>query len=196
MEINLRPVPMEEREVLANLLEKYNYEFSQYDDRDVNPLGLYGYRYLDHYWTEASRFAYFIEADGKLAGFVMVNNHPVLEGRKTDFSLAEFFVLYKYRRQGVGKRAFLLLMEKHQGTWQLHCHPKNVPSVYFWDCVVGTLTGGQFEKISFCPGTEYPDGTLAHVYYFDSRKDTPRPSNPHLATPLAARMQKKIGRIF
>jgi len=74
MQVDLRPVALEDREILANLLEKYDYEFSQYDDRDVNKLGLYGYKYLDFYWTEDDRFAYFIEVDGKLAGFVMVNN--------------------------------------------------------------------------------------------------------------------------
>ncbi len=169
MEVQLRPVPVEEREALLNLLEKYNYEFSQYDNRDVNRKGLYGYRYLDNYWTEENRFAYFIEVDGKLAGFVLVNNHPEQKGRVTDFSIAEFFVLYKYRKKGVGRAAFFLLMKMHPGTWQLRCHPKNLPSEYFWDNVIETLTGGQYEKISFCPGCEFPDGSLAHVYYFDSR---------------------------
>ena len=49
MDIELKPVKIQQREILANLLEKYLYEFSQYDGRDVNALGLYGYRYLDYY---------------------------------------------------------------------------------------------------------------------------------------------------
>ena len=39
---------------------------------DVNDDGAYGYRYLDHYWTEEGRYAYFIKVSGKLAGFVMI----------------------------------------------------------------------------------------------------------------------------
>ncbi len=108
MNIKLQQVKIEEREVLANLLEKYDYEFSQYDNRDLNSLGLYGYKYLDCYWIEENRWAYFIEVDGHLAGFVMVNNFPEADGRETGFSIAEFFVMHKYRRNLVGQRRIAL----------------------------------------------------------------------------------------
>ena len=102
MQVELQPVSIEKREILANLLEKYEYEFSQWNLCDVNPLGLYGYKYLDCYWLEENRWAYFILADGKLAGFVMVNDYAEAPERATDFSMAEFFVMHKYRRAGVG----------------------------------------------------------------------------------------------
>ena len=76
MTVTLCPVSLEQKEILRNLLEKYDYEFSQWDLRDVNENGLFGYEYLDNYWTEENRWAYFIRADGKLAGFVMVNDYP------------------------------------------------------------------------------------------------------------------------
>ncbi len=90
MTMNLRQAELEDREILANLLE-------------VNRLGLYGYEYLDYYWTEDKRWAYFIEVNGKLAGFAMVIDMPEVEGTQTDFQMAEFFVMNKYRRSGVGK---------------------------------------------------------------------------------------------
>ena len=49
MAVTLKIVSLQEREILANLLEKYLYEFSQYDKIDLNALGLYGYKYLDCY---------------------------------------------------------------------------------------------------------------------------------------------------
>ena len=115
MQTVLRRIELEDREILANLIEKYDYEFSQYDNRDVNKLGLYGYEYLDYYWTEDKRWAYFIEVDGKLAGFVMIIDLPEVEGTETDFQIAEFFVMYKYRRSGVGKQAFFQVLGKHKG---------------------------------------------------------------------------------
>lgn len=36
MKIELLEVAKEQKEILRNLLEKYDYEFSQYDMRDVN----------------------------------------------------------------------------------------------------------------------------------------------------------------
>ena len=66
MQLELVPVSKDEKEILRNLMEKYDYEFSQYVDLDVNPLGLYGYDYFDCYWTEDTRHPFFIKADGKL----------------------------------------------------------------------------------------------------------------------------------
>lgn len=76
MKVTLEQVLYDEKQILANLLEKYQYEFSQYDQSGINALGLFGYPYLDNYWTEENRWAYFIMADGRLAGFAMVNDFP------------------------------------------------------------------------------------------------------------------------
>ena len=168
MKVELRQVNVEDREILANLLEKYDYEFSQYDNRDVNKLGLYGYKYLDCYWIEEKRWAYFIMADDKLAGFVMINDIPEVEDRKTDFSMAEFFAMYKYRRTGVGRRAFFLALDLHKGKWQLKRHPKNLSSVYFWDKVVDEYTQGDYELKNSYPNTEYADGSLGDIFFFSN----------------------------
>lgn len=168
MNIILKQVQLEDREILANLLEKYDYEFSQYDNRDVNKLGLYGYKYLDYYWTEEKRWAYFIEVDGKLAGFAMVIDLPEVEGTETDFQLSEFFVMYKYRRSGVGREAFFKVLDKHKGRWQLRRHPKNITSVYFWDNVINEYTKGRYELIKSHPKLDYADGTLGDVFFFDN----------------------------
>ena len=168
MHIELKPVQIEDREILSNLLEKYDYEFSQYDHRDVNKLGLYGYPYLDYYWVEEKRWAYFIVADGKLAGFAMVIDLPEVEGTETDFQMAEFFVLYKYRRAGVGRRALFQVLDKHKGRWQLRRHPKNIASVHFWDNSINEYTKGQYELIQSHPQAGYNDGTLGDVFFFHS----------------------------
>ena len=173
MQVVLRKVDLEDREVLANLLEKYSYEFSQYNKNDVNKLGLYGYQYLDcYFWEGEKRWAYFIEADGNLAGFVMINDYPEVEDRKTDFVVSEFFVLYKYRRMGIGKKALFMALDLHQGTWHLKRHPDNESSVHFWNVAINEYTGGKFEIIENYPNTEYEDGSLADVIFFDNSQRT------------------------
>ena len=169
MNIELKQVTLDEKEILKNLLEKYDYEFSQWDKRDVNKLGLYGYQYLDYYWTEDYRWAYFILVDGKLAGFAMVIDLPEVDDRETDFQMAEFFVLYKYRRSGIGKQAFFKVLDLHKGKWQLKRHPSNTASVRFWNNVINEYTNGQYELVESYPGTEYDDGTLADVFFFESQ---------------------------
>lgn len=167
MNIEIVPVGADEKEILRNLLEKYDYEFSQYDNRDVNKLGLYGYSYLDNYWTEKNRWAFFIKVDGNLAGFVMVNDYPEVK-EETDYSLAEFFVMYKYRRCGVGKFAVKKVFDMFKGKWQLKRHPKNIASVYFWDSVVKEYTSGNYRLVKAYPGAEYGDGTLGDIFFFET----------------------------
>ena len=165
--IQVVPVAIGEKEVLKNLLEKYDYEFSLYDNRDVNDLGLYGYDYLDHYWVEANRYPFFIKVDGKLAGFVMINDYPEVE-KGTQYTLAEFFVMYKYRKMGVGRRAAYYVFDKFKGTWQLKRHPKNLASVQFWNAVVNDYTQGKYTLIESHPDAAYDDGTLGDVFVFET----------------------------
>lgn len=166
MNIQLKLVTIDEKEILRNLLEKYDYEFSQWDKRDVNALGLYGYSYLDYYWTEENRWAYFIFADDKLAGFAMIIDLPEVDDRPTDFQMAEFFVMHKYRRSQVGKQAFFQVLDLHRGKWQLKCHPANQTSGLFWNKVIAEYTNGSYERVNAYPRTEYADGTLADVFFF------------------------------
>jgi len=150
MNITLKKVELEDREILANLIEKYEYEFSQYNKKDVNKFELYGYQYLDCYWIEPNRWAYFIEVDNKLAGFVMVNDYSEVEDRK----------------KGIGKKVFFMVADLHRGSWQLKRHPKNKTSVLFWDNAVDEYTNGKFELVKAYPNTEYEGGTLGNVFFF------------------------------
>ena len=47
MNTTIKKVKKKKKDTLANLLEKYNYEFSQYDKRQFNSNGLFGYKYLN-----------------------------------------------------------------------------------------------------------------------------------------------------
>ncbi|MDR0298705.1 MAG: GNAT family N-acetyltransferase [Streptococcaceae bacterium] len=135
MKTELVAVKLEEKEILRNLLEKYLYEFSQYCDETLDSQGLIGYKYLDNYWQEEKRWPFFIKVDGKLAGFVLINDFPE-SGLVTDFTLAEFFVIYKYRREGIGSWVVGEIFKRFRGTWQLKYHPKNIISEAFWTKVV------------------------------------------------------------
>ncbi len=156
-----------EKEILRNLMEKYNYEFSQYDMREVNALGLYGYDWLDCYWTEKNRFPFFIKVNGALAGFALVNDYCEAEGEPADYSMAEFFVMYKYRRMGLGIWAAHTVFDMLHGRWQLKRHPKNTASVRFWDKAVGEYTGGAY-TVKSLESAVYDDGTPGEVLYFNT----------------------------
>lgn len=160
----------EERNIMMNLLEKYLYEFSQWEKTDVNDDGLYGYEYLDCYFEEERRFPYFIKVDGKLAGFILISDYPEVTEENTDYCLSEFFIMNKYRRKGYGKEAVFKILDMHRGKWQLKRHPHNIASVHFWNKVINEYTKGNYRLVEKYPNKEvdYEDGTAADVFFFEN----------------------------
>jgi predicted acetyltransferase len=168
MDIELRSIQLNEREILNNLWEKYDYEFSQYDKRDVNELGLYGCKDFDYYWKQERKWMYFVIVNGKIAGFVMLTDLPELGNREIDWTLGEFFIMYKYRRLGIGRQVFIEVLNKHKGRFYLRRHPKNIASMHFWDNVINEYTRGQYELVKSHPELVYSDGTLGDAFFFNS----------------------------
>jgi predicted acetyltransferase len=166
MEITIELVKKEEKEILKNLLEKYHYEHSQYDDRGVNDLGLFGYDYLDNYWTEKNRFPYFIKVIGKLAGFILVNDYPEAKF-ESNYTISEFFIMYKYRNKGIGKYVVKYILDKYKGKWQLNFHPKNEISKNFWIKTISEYTKGKYETKNDSEWI-YEDGTTGYTLLFES----------------------------
>ena len=131
--VSLIPVPESQRQIITNLIQLYKYDFSEFAEvgsryGEVGPDGRFTYEGLDSYWREDGRFALTVEADGRLAGFALVNRWSALN-RELDHSVGEFFVLRKYRRIGVGSRAAKALFECWPGRWEVGVAWYNKPAL-------------------------------------------------------------------
>lgn len=80
MRIEVVKAALQEKPILRNLLELYQYDFSEIEGEDVDARGLFGYRYLDRYWMESGRHPFLVKVDGMLAGFVLVSRHYLVPG--------------------------------------------------------------------------------------------------------------------
>lgn len=125
MEFNLVAATEDDKPVLRRLIELYRYDFSEFDQADVDPHGEYGYRYLDNYWTEASRAPFLFRVNGCWAGFALVR-------AESPFDMSEFFVMRKYRRQGVGRVAAAELFRHFAGPWRVRQQKTNPTATEFW----------------------------------------------------------------
>jgi predicted acetyltransferase len=115
-----------ERDVVGRLLELNAYEFSRVDGRSIGDDGVYGYRYLDAYWSEPDRLPYLIRVDGELAGLALVSRvGPVLH-------VSEFLILPKFRRAGIGTEAARQVFAAHRGAWQVRQVANNDQATQFW----------------------------------------------------------------
>lgn len=138
MIVDLLEADFSHKPALRQMLELYQYEFSAMEQRDLDEHGFFGYRWLDHYWTEDDRFPFVIRCDGKLAGFALVRIIASVPELKMDtaYSIAEFFVMEKYRRRGIGRSCALRLFERYAGRWVLTVYDQNESAKKFWQSVI------------------------------------------------------------
>ncbi|WP_438349955.1 GNAT family N-acetyltransferase [Paenibacillus sp. FA6] len=145
MKFELIQVNKEYKEVLANLMQFYIYDFSEFIKCDVEKGGLYGAYPLEDYWKEENhRFAYVIKQDNKYVGFVLVR---LIETAERDYySIAEFFILKKYRREGIGKAVAARIFDLHKGQWEVYQIEGNKSAQIFWNKAIDEYTKGQFKE--------------------------------------------------
>src|ERR1044072_3049496 len=100
--VEVIPAPLDQRPVLANLLELYAHDFSEFVDLNLGPDGRFGYEHLRLYWEEPGRHPFLIKAGGHLAGFVLVRRGSEISRDAGVWDVAEFFVVRGFRGLGVG----------------------------------------------------------------------------------------------
>jgi len=145
MEITIEPASLSEKPILQRLMELYLYDFSEFDGADLDQQGIYGYEYLDHYWVEAGRAPFITRVDGRLAGFVLALDYSVTGSQGK--MIGEFFVMRKYRRQGVGKAAAFHVFDSFPGHWEVSQIAENRTATAFWRKIIAEYTRGQFEEV-------------------------------------------------
>jgi len=142
VEYRIKRALIGDKVIIRNLLQLYLYDMTEFEDRDrpLNKSGEYDYKYLDHYWLEKGRYPYLFFSEKEIAGFALVRkveNH---------YSMAEFFVLRKFRRRGLGLRWATEILKKHGGEWKIHFLKTNEIAEKFWGKVALNLASGNIEK--------------------------------------------------
>ena len=133
------------KSVVSNLMQFYMYDFSEYTHQHLGPDGLFGaYLHFDDYWEDENRFPYMLRLDDEWIGFVFVRE--IDEEEKNYFSMAEFFVIRKYRRKGFGRLVAEQVFNLHRGNWEVYQMEANTPAQAFWRKIISDYTKGQFSE--------------------------------------------------
>jgi predicted acetyltransferase len=132
-----------DKAIVENLMQYYIYDFTEFNDDKVNGQGRFNdYPYFENYWTEEGRFPYLINVKGEYAGFVFVR----YDASEEHFSMAEFFIMKKFRRSGLGKKIAHNVFQLHSGKWEVLQMEKNKPAQSFWRKVIGEFTAGDYAE--------------------------------------------------
>lgn len=158
MRIDVSRTSKAEKSVLWRLMQLYISETAAFDGSELNAEGVYEYPYFDSYWTGDDRYCSFlIRVDGALAGFALVSGWSY-SGQSVDHSMAEFFVLLKYRHQGVGQQAVEAILKELPGVWESAEYAGNTSSIAFWRKVIGEITEGKYNELP--PSERWPHGPI------------------------------------
>jgi predicted acetyltransferase len=149
MQIVLLPAAITDQPALINLMQLYRYDFSEVDGGDVNDQGCFDGYALDMYWAGAGCYPFLIDVDGRLAGFALVNQQSRLHASYDGHAVAEFFVMRKYRRQGVGRSIASQMFDHFPGRWEIASIATNVLAHTFWRSTVDRYTSGHYDEVWF-----------------------------------------------
>ena len=150
---------------VANLLQLYIHDLSAiFPNVEIGPDGLFRYDQLPRYWSEPNeRFAFLIRWRGSLAGFALATRGSPASDDPNVLDVAEFFVVRRFRRKGVGREAARLLWNALPGKWTVRVSEANNAALLFWALTVPELVGGA--NVTLLPGNP----NAWRVYSFDSR---------------------------
>ena len=138
-EVQLERVTEKTRQTLWNLLQYMLFETSPSGKNVANEDGSFDYKYFDNYFTDEDRDAYLIKSKtGELMGFVMINQY--LQKVKTGHSIAEFLVLTRFRKNGVGSEVAKRCFAMYPGNWEVGPADGSDSAYRFWKAVIDGVT--------------------------------------------------------
>jgi len=161
--VEITPASLEQEPILANLLELYAHDFSEYMDLELGPDGRFGYEHLSLYWKEDGRHPFLIKASGNLAGFALVCRGSQISGDENILDMTEFFIIRGRRRLGIGMKAAQAIWRRFPGKWEVRVRDRNRGAKEFWTGTITAFIGKTIHPIAF-----EKDGELWHVFSFES----------------------------
>ncbi len=143
----------EQEPIVANLLELYAYDFSEFHPMNPGPgwpLRLQGPFPL----LVGNRPASFSGESrmGRLAGVVLVKRERGVLGTETVWDVAEFFILRMFRRQGMGKAVAHEIWRRYPGKWQVRVMESNYSGYRFWEHTIREFVGDDLRMARFEKG--------------------------------------------
>jgi len=162
--IELVPAAPEQESIIANLLELYAHDFSEFHSLELGANGRFGYKLLPLYWREPDRYPFLIKVDGRLAGLALVKRGSEISDSEAAWDMGEFFIVRAYRRQGVGMKAAHQVWRRFPGPWEVRVMQSNRTALNFWQRAITTFNG---EAIH--PTRIEKDGECWYVFAFECK---------------------------
>jgi predicted acetyltransferase len=139
--VQVIPATLDHAPVLANLLELYAHDFSEFLPLEIGEDGRFGYPPLPLYWSDPDRHPFLVRLSGRPAGLVFVKRGSDVSGNEAVWDMAEFFILRGVRRRGIGTQVAHEVWRRFPGMWEVRVMQENVLAQGFWARSISLFTG-------------------------------------------------------
>lgn len=144
--MSFTPASPNERVRLENLAQFYYYDFSEVLDMHVDEHGRFGTVDLAAYWIDDWKHPFLLRVADKLAGFALISERSKITDERGVFDMTEFFVLRRFRHQGVGRAAAFAAFDTFKGPWQVRQREENPNATAFWRRTINEYTRGAYKE--------------------------------------------------
>jgi predicted acetyltransferase len=142
--VQLIRATFKDHDVLHSMAQFYQYDFTEFLPGELDEDGTYPYINV-RYYLGNGRQAYVARVDERLAGFVLVEENAPHRGGPGHY-VAEFFVMRRYRGQGIGRALAFQTFDTYRGWWEIAEVGPNVPAQQFWRKVIDEYTKGRYQE--------------------------------------------------
>ncbi len=132
-----RVIDCEEIEKIQALMPGYLNELREFDKSSNTT----DYPYLDFYWREPDRHPFLIQLDNRDCGFALVRKESSGTQAPDYHSIVEFYIEMGARRQGLGREAVEVLLDRFRGPWLVQVLLANQGALKFWQSSLSAITG-------------------------------------------------------
>lgn len=130
--------------LLRNLFQHYIHDMSEWFEIDTRADGSYSFD-TTAIWEKDCE-AYLAQVDGSMAGFAVVGSAREWLGETAARDVHEFFVMRRFRRNGIGQSMTKWLWNEYPGEWLVRVLEFNEPAVQFWRSTISEHSRGIFEE--------------------------------------------------
>jgi len=150
MRIELIRATAQHRRLVRQLYELYCHDFSPMTQSDIGDDGYWtGDDFLQPWPSDHQLQIFLVRVNEQWAGFAWIARgsylNPAIESH---FLMDEFFIMRKYRRQGLGEQVAVRLFNKFSGVWEVGEIPENVEAQAFWRMIIGRFTDHHFQEVT------------------------------------------------
>ncbi|MFK7774701.1 MAG: GNAT family N-acetyltransferase [Saprospiraceae bacterium] len=108
------------------------------------------YPYLDSYWIDKNRTPLYFFVGKRKIGFALINDCCLEQKTEPTYSIAEFYIFEKERRNQFGKKLAFQVFDFFKGNWEVRTMKGNKKSELFWGNVIADYAPN-FSEISNHP---------------------------------------------